>query len=468
MSPVGPAGPVLAADPPDRRVQRLEVPLRILHVTKRFPGAAGGDATAVARLRQEQESRGHHVDVVTSRSDGIVAGEGVHRVGLDLAPEQLDSVGVRRVLSLVLLAGWAVRALPRLRPDVLHVHSVDMGAALAPAALLHGVPRMITLHGTSIGDDRFSRRRRVAETALVRVAGYRRVTSVDATVVPGLPDGALGVATFLPNPVDTVDPVHSAAAPAVPAPRAGFVAPGAVVAGPGAGGRILFAGRLEDVKGLDVLLAALPAVLRGVPRAHLTVVGGGSREADLRAAVTAAGLDGHVRFLGRADREEVLSLMDEADVLAVPSRHEGLPMVLLEAWARRLPVVVTAVGSVPVVADDGHDALLVPREDPAALAAALVRVITDSVLADRLSRNGFRTAVDSFQPDRVHREVLALYRSCLSSAARPGTGGRAWSRVLDRGPAPCRPGSRSAGSRHEGLVHAAPVPVGPESGRTTP
>lgn len=372
-----------------------EFPLRILHLTKRWPRAAGGDATVVARLRTEQQFHGHHVTVVTSRSAGIEGGAGVHRVGLELAPEQLDSIGVRRVASLVMLAGWAVVALPRLRPDVLHVHSVDMGAALAPAAVLHRVPRVITLHGTSIGDPRFSRRRRVLERALVSVGRYRRVTSVDARVVPELPSGREGAPSFLPNPVDTVD---------VPAPRTDA----------DSGRReILFVGRLEDVKGVDVLLEALTTVVAAVPSAHLTVVGGGSLEADLRERVSTAGLETHVRFVGLADREEVLGLMRRCTVLAIASRYEGLPMVLLESWANRLPVVATAVGSIPVVASDGVDALVVPREDPAALAAALLRVLQDPEFAHQLACNGFRTADRSFRPDHVYREVLGLYRSSL-------------------------------------------------------
>ena len=370
-------------------------PLRVLHVTKRYPDAVGGDAVLVHHLGEHQRAAGHVVDVLTSRCPAVVGAPHVHTSGLVLQQEEIDALSLRRVVSLAFTAVAAVRLLRRLRPDVVHAHTVDLGVAVSLAARLHRVPRVLTLHGTSIGDPWFPRGKRALELLLLRLGGYRRVLSVDPRAVPRLRRRVRTPVAAVPNAVDLARHPQRAQAPA----------PGAALLG---------VGRLEAVKGGDVLLDALALAAAEGTRFDLDVVGSGSRLDALRAQAERLGLGEHVRFLGHRPPEEVAQRMRAAAAVVSPSRFEGFALVLLEAWASGTPVVTTDVGAVPDVCTDGADALVVPAGDARALATALRRLTADPQLGARLAARGRRRVEREYtyaslrqRTDAVYREVLA-------------------------------------------------------------
>jgi glycosyltransferase involved in cell wall biosynthesis len=134
-------------------------------------------------------------------------------------------------------------------------------------------------------------------------------------------------------------------------------------------------GRLEPRKGTDTLLDAVAALRDEHPHVALVVVGEGPLRAELVARAARLGIGSRVQFLGdRADVDEVLAALD---LFVLPSRTEGMSNALLEAMAMALPVVATAVGGTPEVLADGRSGLLVPADDPAAMAAAIRRVLVD-------------------------------------------------------------------------------------------
>ena len=142
-----------------------------------------------------------------------------------------------------------------------------------------------------------------------------------------------------------------------------------------------FAGRLTAAKALDVALQAVAAV----PDASLLVVGDGPDRGALEEQTRELGLDGRVRFLGGRSREDVLRILAAADAGLLSSRWENFPHLVVEALAAGTPVIATAVGGVPEIVRDGENGLLVPPGDPAALAAAMRRLITDAGLHSRLA-----------------------------------------------------------------------------------
>jgi glycosyltransferase involved in cell wall biosynthesis len=134
-------------------------------------------------------------------------------------------------------------------------------------------------------------------------------------------------------------------------------------------------GRLEPRKGTDTLLDAVAALGAEHPHAALVVIGEGPLRPELVARAERLGIAARVRFLGdRADVDEVLAALD---LFVLPSRTEGMSNALLEAMAMALPVVATAVGGTPEVIADGRSGVLVAADDPAAMAAAIGRVLVD-------------------------------------------------------------------------------------------
>lgn len=178
--------------------------------------------------------------------------------------------------------------------------------------------------------------------------------------------------------------------------------------GVAAGDRLVAAvGRLVGQKGFDDVIRALPAVLGAVPTARLVIVGDGPLRARLAALAREAGVESHVSLLGF--RSDVPDFLRAADVLVIPSRREGFPMVTLEAMALGTPVVATAIDGIVEQLDADVDGLLVPPGDPAALTAAIVRVLTGAGLADRLAAAARRKVLAAFDVRKTVEATRDVY-----------------------------------------------------------
>jgi glycosyltransferase involved in cell wall biosynthesis len=271
--------------------------------------------------------------------------------------------------------------------DVVHAH-LSTGAFLGSlAAHLAGRPCVATVHGfTSVGWYRGADR-------LIAVSSAIR----DHLVRGGIPADKVVVIT---NGIDlaryTVQAVAEAkAALGVPAaPRVGAV------------------GRLSLEKGQDVLLRAWPAVLHAYPHARLVLVGDGKMAAPWRALADELGIAASVEWTGFLADPRVQ--MAACDAIAVPSRKEGLGLAAVEALALGRPVAASGVGGLceVVTPDTG---LLVPPDDPAALAEAITRLLATPV-------TGGRACADAhFSLARQVAELRALFASLLPRVPAPPT-----------------------------------------------
>jgi glycosyltransferase involved in cell wall biosynthesis len=168
-------------------------------------------------------------------------------------------------------------------------------------------------------------------------------------------------------------------------------------------------GCLTPRKGQLDLLRAANAVIRARPQTKFVIVGearGDEAEAyaeRLRAYVEAAMLEGHVIFTGW--RSDVRSILRQLDLYVLPSLNEGFPRGILEAMACSLPVVATRVGSNAELVMDGQTGLLVPAEDPDALAAAMLRMLQDPELASSMGRLGQQRVETEFSLEASVRGV---------------------------------------------------------------
>jgi glycosyltransferase involved in cell wall biosynthesis len=176
--------------------------------------------------------------------------------------------------------------------------------------------------------------------------------------------------------------------------------------------RVLYVGRFVPEKGIDVLLAALQLVVASECPVHLDLVGDGPLAAEVRnqssqLAGAAVRLHGWL-----ADGADLDQLFDEADLFVLPSTQEGIPKVLLKAMAYGLPIVASRAGGIPDIVADGQQGLLVPAGDPARLAQALLRVMTDPELRQRLGNAGRRFASShtaSKQADMIWRDISSAF-----------------------------------------------------------
>lgn len=174
---------------------------------------------------------------------------------------------------------------------------------------------------------------------------------------------------------------------------------------------VLAAGRLSPEKGYDDLLRAMVEVRRAVPDACLLLAGAGMLDAELKAQAKALGLDAGVRFLGF--RKDILAMYGQVNVFALSSLSEGLPNVILESMAIGLPVVATRVGGLPEIIDDGRTGILVEPRATSALAAGLVRMLTDSAFAREVARQAREDVYNRFSPEVQTERLLDVYRRAM-------------------------------------------------------
>ena len=169
---------------------------------------------------------------------------------------------------------------------------------------------------------------------------------------------------------------------------------------------VLAVARLEPQKGVDVAVRALREIRASHPAAELVVLGDGPQRAEL--AALARDLDVPVHLPGRVP--DVAAWLLRADVLVHPARWEGFGLALLEAMLASKPVVATNVSSIPEIVVDGETGVLVPPDDEAALAAAVIRVLDDP---GELGRRGRERAQTQFSVARMAERTLAVYETAL-------------------------------------------------------
>ncbi len=177
---------------------------------------------------------------------------------------------------------------------------------------------------------------------------------------------------------------------------------------------IIFVGRLEKAKGIDVLLRAIQFLERKNSLAFkVAIVGDGSQRSYLKNMLRDLQIRSTVEFLGI--RQDVPELMRTSKILVLPSRWEGLPMVILEAMANKVPIVASAVGGIPEVISDAVSGLLVEPENADELAAKIDVLLNDSSLRNRLSETAFEKVRTEYSIEEYCKNILTLYEEVLRS-----------------------------------------------------
>lgn len=195
--------------------------------------------------------------------------------------------------------------------------------------------------------------------------------------------------------------------------------------GLGCGKILLFVGRIEPIKGVDLLLQAM-AGLRSAPDLppesfpKLILVGGAEGIDALKALAKKWGLDPWLLLVGPKPHRSMPLYYGACDALVVPSRYESFGIVALEAAACGRPVIATQVGGLPFAVSPGKTSLMVPENDPASLALAIQRILTDEELAKSLGQAG-RGWAEGFSWPRISDQILACYEKAM---AIPAAGAR--------------------------------------------
>jgi N-acetyl-alpha-D-glucosaminyl L-malate synthase BshA len=377
-----------------------------------FP-TVGGSGVAASQLALKLAERGHVVHVFSSgipvRLSGAQKSCVLHRV------EPITRPPLENGVYALALAGTMATVSLRERLDVLHMH---YALPHAPSALLAQQmvtaagappPRLVTtLHGTDVtgivGD--------AALTAITRHAVLRSdaVTTPSAWLRRAAQETlSLPEATRVEVVPNFVDPEQFHPEAGRPDVRQHF--PALAWEGPGAPAVLLHASNFRAVKRVGDAVLALVQVLKSRP-AVLVLVGDGPERQRVEEMVASLGLSRHVAFLG--EQLQVGRLLSQADLFLLPSEQESFGLAALEALSSGVPVVASNVGGLPEVVRHGETGWLVPVRDPAALAAAVVKLLADEPRRAAMGKAARADALARFRPEPVVGRVEALYRELLA------------------------------------------------------
>lgn len=368
----------------------MSEPLRILQCIE--TGGPGGAETVFAELSGALRARGHQVHCLTAEGSWL-PGELTRR---GLPHEQIRAGGTLDVGLLVQL----VRAIRRLRADVVHAHLFEGALYAAVAARCTGVPAVVTLHGqvdVAGGGWSGAVKRLVfshASTAVVTVS-----ETLGRDLLPSLRIPALRHRVI----VNGVASRHTIRQTLEPKPSTFHV---------------VAIGNIRRPKNYPLLLQAFAKVHEQEPRAHLSIIGQEDREGLFESLLELAqqlGITPHVTFHGFvADPETLLA---SADCFVLASTQEGFSLATIEAMLNGVPVVATRCGGPEEIVQHGLTGLLVPINDAEALSAAVLDVLQHPQLAQSLRERALADARDRFSVNEMCRQYERLYRTLTLSLA---------------------------------------------------
>ena len=307
----------------------------------------------------------------------------------------IDSVG--GIYQLLRLTAFLRRG----RFDVVHTHDLWSNLMGVPAARMAGIPAIISSRRDLGHLDWYESGRRVW---LRRIQNLSNVVLANANPIR---DSLIADDGFAPEKVRVI---HNG----VDVERFSGVAANRELMFPGSSGQklVVLVGNMHtDIKGHPWLIAAAPKVVEQFPSVRFVFAGDGAQRAEFERQAGELSLSKNFMFLGR--RDDIPQILRNCDIAVLPSKAEGLPNAVLEYMCAGLPVVASAVGGNAEIVRDGVTGLLVPAQDSAALANALLKLLRDPSLAQRLAKGSHEFVIKNFSFERLVREVDEMYTDLL-------------------------------------------------------
>jgi len=389
----------------------------VLFVTSTYPDHPGSvRGIFIKELAIELARRGVAVDVLTPRifADSLEREEteGINVFRFTFSSEQkllaeYSSVPVRVMLSYLLCGSRALARLIRMKNyDLLHAHwAIPTGLIGAWDARKSGIPLVVSTHGSDL---LVWGRKPILRSLLRWTLQQARICTANSEPMLRLTK-KLGGNTLAESLVFETGVDIAQFFP----PRDISEAKKAV--GLDAGDRhLLFVGNLTEAKGIDVALKALALLQNEDRRVKLLVIGQGKAAAALADLANKLHVHPEVQFLGARPHDHLPPFFRAADIFLLPSRSEGMGIVLLEAAASGKPAVGTAVGGIPTIIRDGETGFVVAPDDPRSLAEKVKVLLQNPQLRAEMGQRARELAEIEFSREKQIAKILAVYEYAMS------------------------------------------------------
>ncbi|QCR15188.1 glycosyltransferase family 4 protein [Methanosarcina mazei] len=288
----------------------------------------------------------------------------------------------------------------RLKPDIIHIHGTYPPYSIIPL-IANNYPTVVTLHGIVSVESKFSiKSRLLLNNKIYGILEKKAINKADRLIVvsPSIYEYCLkmgadpSIIDLIPNGI-TIDE---------------YEFEGKDLIHPS----LLYIGRLVKIKGIDILIRALPIIKMSYPDIKLFIAGSGGQFNKINSIVKKMNLTENVVFLGNVFGLEKRHLIASTDILILPSRYEAFGIVLLEAMAFSKPVVASNVGGIPYIISNEETGLLFEVENVTELAEKVIKLLNDEHLRLKIGKAGKEKA-KLFSWDKIADQTIKTYQDSM-------------------------------------------------------
>jgi glycosyltransferase involved in cell wall biosynthesis len=387
--------------------------MRIALFTDTFFPVVNGVANVVYRCAQRFSELGHSVCVCTV--SGLGSAELAGRMGRDIPVYALPSLSARVFYKDARVTrppfGRSKRLMADFRPDVIHTHTpLLVGMEAIWSAEVRHVP-LVGTHHTFY--DHYLKylwldypwARRLSWTSTVWYYNHCDVViSPTHSLAEGLTThGLKRTPVIVPNPVDTESYRPASGPEARERLRAALGLSGPV---------LIYMGRVSYEKSIDQLIKALALVVNDEPAATLLVIGDGPDRARLERMASSLGLADRVRFTGYLFGQHLIEALQAGDLFVLGSKSENMPLAVLEAMAAGLPTVAVSSLGMTEIVRDGDNGVLLPPDQPRAMASAIVGLIRDPQTRNAMAARSRQLSMQ-YSHAASAESLLAIYAEAI-------------------------------------------------------
>ena len=369
--------------------------MKILHVTKKYPNALGGDAIVVQNLEKQQKKNGHKVTILTTNCDEILDKKNLIKFGLKDTPQSLDNITLKRIFSLIDLKLKFPKILKKINPNIVHCHSIDMGYMISKVCEKNKVPIINHFHSGLFSSNEDNKLRSIIMKQILKRSIFDKLIFINKNDFKKI-NYKSNKGTFIPNGLDLED----------------FNLPKKIKRNKNT---ILFAGRIEEYKGLKYLLVSIQKIKSKISNIKLVIIGEGNYINKCKELCKKLNIQKEVFFLGKLSHKKLIKEYLKSSLFVLPSytSSKTFGLVLLESLANKTPVITTDIVGISKEIKKNNCGIVVRPKNSDLLAKAIIKLLKNPKLAKQMGENGRKLVEKGYNWEKINKKIESFYLEVL-------------------------------------------------------